>query len=215
MQFDGPYHQSRGVNAHPAITIWEEFIYQFVLSFLQTLHAKRHSPQVGYLLFGVAQSQMAQETLVILVYLVSDESLLPKNLVAHHALELLYNLFENGLIKHQSLAIHHAGYVAPRKQFAAFEYNPIATCIEHVEPQFLIKNLARKDKHLNLGKLLLGVPANLYADGGRTTQTEVKQHQVGQLLFQQFPIRRFVICRPDDGCLRYFVSEYAFRTLQF
>ena len=32
---------------------------------------------------------MAQETLVILVYLVSDKSLLPKNLVTHHALELL------------------------------------------------------------------------------------------------------------------------------
>ena len=116
---------------------------------------------------------MAQETLVILVYLVSDKSLLPKNLVTHHALELLYNLFENGLIKHQSLAIHHACHVAPRKQFAAFEYNSIATCVKNVEPQFLIKYLARKDKHLNLWKLLLGVPANLYADGGRTAQTEV------------------------------------------
>ena len=116
---------------------------------------------------------MAQKTFVVLVYFVSDESLLPKDLCAYHTLKLLYNFLENRLIKHQALAIHHAYYIIARKQFATFKYNSIASGIKNIEPKFLVEYLPCEDKHLHLRKLLLGVATNLNANSGRATQSKV------------------------------------------
>ncbi len=43
-QFQCPDHQSGGIDTLTTVAIREEFLYQFVLAFLQTLHAKRHTP---------------------------------------------------------------------------------------------------------------------------------------------------------------------------
>ena len=80
MQFKSSYHEARSIDAIAAACIGEQFLHEFVLSFLKTLHAKGHSPQVGDLLLGVAQCKMAQETLVVFVDFIVDEGFLPKQL---------------------------------------------------------------------------------------------------------------------------------------
>ena len=58
-QFESPYHQSRGIYSH-TVSVGEEFLYQLILTLFQTLHAKRHTAQIGNLLFGIPQGKMSQ-----------------------------------------------------------------------------------------------------------------------------------------------------------
>ena len=57
--------------------------------------------------------------------------------------------------------------------------------------------------------------ADLYAYSGRTTQSEVKEHQIGLGLLNQSPIGGFVLCGTDDLGFRDFVTEDSFCALQF
>ena len=74
MQFQGPYHKACGIDI--AHRLREQFADEFVLTFLQALHAEGHTPKTSDLLLGIAQGQMTEETLVVLVNLVVDKRLL-------------------------------------------------------------------------------------------------------------------------------------------
>ena len=73
--FNPPRRAPAGIHPRPFVGT-EQAVHQLVLPFLDGLHAERHSAQTRNLLLGVAQRQMAQETLVVLVNLVVDQSLL-------------------------------------------------------------------------------------------------------------------------------------------
>ena len=51
-QLQGSYNQSRGI--HTCGSFWEEFLDEFVLTFLQTFHTEGHASQIGDLFFGIA-----------------------------------------------------------------------------------------------------------------------------------------------------------------
>ena len=44
------------------MSVREELLNQFILTLLETLHAKGHSTQLGDLVLGIAQRQMTQQT---------------------------------------------------------------------------------------------------------------------------------------------------------
>ena len=67
---------------------------------LKTLHSKRHSSEIGYLLLGVAQGQMSQKSLVILVNLIVYQSLAVVQLFPYVVAEAVYYLFEYWLVEH-------------------------------------------------------------------------------------------------------------------
>ena len=70
-----------------------------------------------------------------------------------------------------------------RQQFTRFQDNAVGTGVENVDPEFLVEYLASEDKHLDTGVHLLCRATQFDADGGGTAQSEVKQYEVGQLLF--------------------------------
>ena len=74
MQFDSTYNQTCGIDI--TYILWEEFFDELILALLQTLHAKGHTAKLGDLILGIAEGQMAQETLVVLVNLVVDKCFL-------------------------------------------------------------------------------------------------------------------------------------------
>ena len=56
--------------------------------------------------------------------------------------------------------------------------------------------------------------ADLHSDGRRASQSQVEQHQVGQLLLDESPVGGFVLCCSDDLGLRDIVTEDAHGTFQ-
>ena len=89
-EFEGTDYEARGVDTTTAL--WDEFLDEFVLTFLQTFHAERHTSQIGDLLFGIAQGQMSQETFIILIDLIVHKRLLLHQLSTDGSLETLHNL---------------------------------------------------------------------------------------------------------------------------
>ena len=77
-QFEGAHNEACGIDTAP--TAGEEFLYEFVLSFLQTLHTERHTTKSCNLFLGVAEGQMAQEPLVVFINLIVDHGLLVQQL---------------------------------------------------------------------------------------------------------------------------------------
>ena len=92
------YQQEGSVETHAVVAVMEEFLNQFCLSLLQTLYAERHSAQGGYLLLGIAQRKMAQETLVILINLIIQQSLLTHQLTVYSPVETVYYLLKDMLV---------------------------------------------------------------------------------------------------------------------
>ena len=158
---------------------------------------------------------MAQETFVVLVDFIVDERLLTGELRRHGLLETVDDAFENGLVEHQRLALHDGAYVVARQQFAALEDDAVSTCIEHVDPQFLVEYFTREDEHLDLRIHLLGLTAYLDADSRGAAQSEVEQDKVGLLFLDESPERQLVVGSTDDFCLGDFVTNDTFRTFEF
>ena len=142
---------------------------------------------------------MAQESLVVLVYLVVYQGLLLNQFATNGTLKALYNLFEDRLVEHQLFAIHHGRYIATCEQLACLQDDTIGTSIEHINPQLLVQYLTSKNQHLYIGMYLLGVAADFYTYGSRTTQTQIEQHQVGLLLLDEAPVGLLVL-----GCSNHF-----------
>ena len=71
-------HKARCIYASFAVTCWEKALDKFILPLFQALYAERHSTQPGYLLFRIAQRQMTEEPLVIFIYLVIYDGVLPR-----------------------------------------------------------------------------------------------------------------------------------------
>ena len=158
---------------------------------------------------------MTQEALVIFVNLVVHQGLLAHRLTAYALLETLDDFLHDRLVENHALARHHTQHITACEQFSALQTDTVATRIEHVNPQFFVENLTREDKHLNLRIGLLGLTADFHTDGGGTVQSEVEQHEVGLLLFDESPVSRLILCRSDDFRLRNLVTENTFGTLQF
>ncbi len=76
-QFEGTDYEAGSIDT---FATREEFANQLHLALLQTLHTKRHTTQTRYLLLRIAQCQVAQETLVVLVTLLVDEGFLTSQL---------------------------------------------------------------------------------------------------------------------------------------
>ena len=95
-KLQGTNHQTGDIDA---LASRKEFLDQFVLALLQALHAKGHATKTRNLLLGIAESEMAQETFVVLVNLVIDKGLLTSQLGADRMLEALDYLFEDKLIQ--------------------------------------------------------------------------------------------------------------------
>ena len=130
-------------------------------------------------------------------------------------LEAVDNLFEDGLVEHHLLALHHTRHVGPCQQFAALEADAVATCIEHIHPQLFVEYLAGEDEHFHVRIRLLGVAANLDTHGGAAAQTKVEQHQVGRIALDESPVLRLVLGRSNDFGLGDVVTEDAFSAFQF
>ena len=113
-------------------------------------------------------------------------------------LEPLYDAAQDGLVEHQLLAVHHSHHVVACQQFAGLQYDAVGAGVEHVYPQLLVQDFACEDEHLHLGVQLLGLSAQLHADGGRTSQPQVEQHQLRQLLLEQSPVGSLVGCCAGD-----------------
>ena len=62
---------------------------------------------------------------------------------------------------------------------------------------------------------LLGVSTDLHAHGGRPTQAEVEQHEVGQLLLHQFPVGHLAVGRSQDVSLGNIVTDDALGAFEF
>ena len=158
---------------------------------------------------------MAQETLVVLINLVVDEGFLTSQLRRDSMLEAIDNLLQDGLVEYQLLAFHDGHHVTTRQQFATLQNDAVGTRIEHVHPQFLVEYLARKDEYLHLRIELLGLTADFHTYRCRATQSEVEQHEVGLLLFDESPEGSLVLSRADDFRFWYLVTYDAFCTFQF
>ena len=199
-EFEGTDYEACGIDA--ALSLWEELLDEFVLALLKTLHTKGHASQIGDLLLGIAKGEVTEETLVVLVDLVVDEGFLLHKLTTNGGLETLDNLFEDGFVEHEFLAIHHGRDIATREQLARLEDDTIGTCIEHIDPELFVEDLAREDEHLDIGMEFLGVAANLDAHRGGASKAQVEQHEVGLLLFEQSPVGWFVFGRSYHFCFR-------------
>ena len=156
---------------------------------------------------------MAQEALVILVYLIIDESLLAHQLAIHALLEAIHYLVQDRLIEHHLLAAHAASHIATSQQLATLQDDAIATGIKHIHPELLIQYLAREDEHLHLRILLLGLATYLHPHCSGTAQSQVQEHQVGQLLLDEFPIGYLVFGCTYNLSLRNVVLEDALSAL--
>ena len=157
---------------------------------------------------------MAQETLVVFINLVIDESLLAHQLAVHALLESLDNLLQDRLVEDHLLAAHAARHITTGEQFAALQDDSVASGIQRIHPKLLVENLARKDEHLHVGILLLGAAADFHANGGRTAQSQIEQHEVGLLRLDKSPVSRFVFGSSYDFCLRNVGLEDALGTFQ-
>ena len=158
---------------------------------------------------------MAQKTFVILINLVIDQCLLTSQLRRDGMFETLDNLFENGLVEHQLLALHHRHDVVTGQQFTALQDNTIGTGIEHVNPKFLVQYLARKDEHFHLFVEFFGLTTDFNTNGGRTAQSKVEQHEVGLLLFDQSPKAGLIFCSPNNLSFGNLMTYNAFSTFEF
>ena len=63
--------KSGGVDTCP-FPIAEKTAHEVVLTLFERLHTEWHSTKLCYLVLGKAQSQMAKESLVVLIYLIID-----------------------------------------------------------------------------------------------------------------------------------------------
>ena len=134
MKLKSLYGKSCGIDAHVSVAVGEEFLHQLVLTFFKTFHTEGHATERSYLVFGVAKGKMAQETLVVFVYLIVEQSLLACRLFAHGALENLHYAFHYRLVEHQCLAGHHACHVGTSEKFAALQYYSVSPGVEHIHP---------------------------------------------------------------------------------
>ena len=157
---------------------------------------------------------MAEEALIIFVDVVRDESLLAHDLIVDTFLEPLHDLFEDRLIEDELLTAHHSFDIIARQQFPGLEDDTVAACVEHIDPQLLIQDLTREDKHLHLRIALLRMAADLHTDSRRAAEAEVEQHEVGLLLPHQFPVGGLIGCRTEDMCLRNVVGNDSFRAFE-
>ena len=87
--------------------------------------------------------------------------------------------------------------------------------IEHVNPKLLVQDFAGEDEYAHLRIHLLGLTAYLDADSRGAAQSEVEQHEVGLLLFDESPEGSLVLSRADDFRFWYLVTYDAFCTFQF
>ncbi len=97
MELQGTDHQTGGVDI--AHSIGEQLTDEVVLTLLQTLHTEGHAPQTGDLFLGIAEGQVTEETLVVLVDLVVDKGLLLRQLNAfgYNSLHYICRLKTGGL----------------------------------------------------------------------------------------------------------------------
>ena len=77
---------------------------------------------------------MTEEAFVIFVYLILYKCFLPEYLIIYSGLEPFYNLIEDRLVEHHSLAIHNACDITACKQLPTLQYNTVASCIKRVYP---------------------------------------------------------------------------------
>ena len=157
---------------------------------------------------------MPQEALVILVYLVADQRLLPHDAGVDRMFEAFDNHLKYRLVEHKPTAVHDAGHVGPGQQFAALQYDTVATGVEGVNPELLVQYLPREYQDFNLRILDLCLPADVDAHHRRAAEAEVEEHKVGLLLPYQFPIITFVTCRAYNLSLGYVAAQYALGALQ-
>ena len=84
-------------------------------------------------------------------------------------LETVNNLLQDGLVEHQLFALHNGHHVATCQQLTGLENDAVGSCIEHVDPQLLVEDFASKDEDAYLRVQLLGLTAQLNADGSATS----------------------------------------------
>ena len=91
---------------------------------------------------------MTEETLIVLVYFIIYDSFRASAFVEHSLTETLQNLLKNRLIEHHALTVHHSVHIGFCEQFACLEDNTVSTCIERINPQFLIQYLTCENQNM-------------------------------------------------------------------
>ena len=47
-------NKAGGIHTHTSVATWEEFLDEFVLTFLKTFHSEGHCLEIGYLVLGIS-----------------------------------------------------------------------------------------------------------------------------------------------------------------
>ena len=82
---------------------------------------------------------MTQKAFVVFVYLIVYKSLLPYQCAADVFLKPLHYFLQYRLVENHSLSGHYAGNILTCEHLPAFQDDAVATGIEHIHPQFLVK----------------------------------------------------------------------------
>ena len=132
-KFQCTHHQTSGIYPHP-FTRREKTADQVILPFLQRLDPKRHSPKIGNHFFGIAQCQMTEETLVILINIIAYDCFMTSSFIEDRFLEAFHYLLQYRIVKDQLLAVHHCLHIGFGQQLSGFQDNAVGTGFKYVHP---------------------------------------------------------------------------------
>ena len=156
---------------------------------------------------------MTEKSFVVLVNVIIDNCLLTTLFHCHRLQETGYNLFQYRLVKYHLLSIHDGLHIGRSQQFTGLQDDAYCPSPKRIHPKFLVQNFSGENKHLQLRTFPMKTGANLHANGGRTSQPQVKQHHIGRTCLHQFPELFLGHGRTNDLRIRYFVTENFFRSL--
>ena len=158
---------------------------------------------------------MAQETLVVFIYVVVYQSIVLLHFCQHALAETHQNLLQNRLVEHQTSAMHHQHHVITLEQVSRLQYYAVGTGRKSLYPQTLVQNLACKYQYLQVAVSVSELSADVHAHRGAATQPQVQQNHVGHTLPHQFPQFRLVLRRTYNCCLRNLALEDMLCAFQF
>ena len=120
MKLQGAHHETGGIDTC-TFPFGKETVDEIYLAFLQTLDSEGHTSERGNHVLRIAECQMAEESLVILINIVVNDGTGAAVLTDHALLEACHNLLQNGLVEDQTAAVHHQTHIVAGEQFARLE----------------------------------------------------------------------------------------------
>ena len=89
---------------------------------------------------------MAQESLVIFIYVILEHGIGLGRLCTHHLLEAGDDLLQKRFVEDILAPVHDQHHIVTFKQIACLEDDTIGSCRENFHPEALVEHFAREDK---------------------------------------------------------------------